>query len=248
MRASRLHVSIRARQPQRLCQPQWHSRTTRAACGSQRDPSNGRAGAGSVELRRCRLSPGRAGSPLRPPRQTAVAARRPQRDLDDWTADADGPRLQARRPAGRGAPEEGSGWQQRLWGAVDVGATLGAVGGAVAFVLTQEALLVGLPVVLPLLALYASRRHAQLRLEVRAPARAGCSCAAAVGGLLEAAGPRPVPYEELLALLGGGPGGGRVPALASLSPLGSQRRVCSWVKKQSCAALCVWARGCFEAR
>lgn len=49
---------------------------------------------------------------------------------------------------------------------MDIGATLGSIGGAVAFILTQEALLVGLPVVLPLLALYASRRHEQLRLEV----------------------------------------------------------------------------------
>lgn len=118
----------------------------------------------------------------------AVAARRSQRDVDDWTADADGARLQTRRPAGRGEPEEGSGWQQRLWGAVDVGATLGAVGGAVAFVLTQEALLVGLPVVLPLLALYASRRHAQLRLEVRTAARVVCFHTVAAGGLLELAG------------------------------------------------------------
>jgi len=66
-----------------------------------------------------------------------------------------------------GEEEREVAWQERLWGAVDIGATLGSIGGAVAFILTQEALLVGLPVVLPLLALYASRRHEQLRLEVR---------------------------------------------------------------------------------
>ena len=166
-----LHLGARTCQPQRLCQPQRHPCMTFAACGSQQDLSSGGAGACFVRLQKSRPGPGPAGSPLQPRRRTAVAARRTQRDLDDWTTDADGPGVQARRPVGRGEPREGSGWQQQLWGAVDVGATLGAVGGAVAFVLTQEALLVGLPVVLPLLALYASRRHAQLRLEVRGAAR-----------------------------------------------------------------------------
>ena len=61
---------------------------------------------------------------------------------------------------------EGRDWQQGLWTAVDLTATLGSVGGAIAFVLTQEAILVGLPVVLPLLALYASRKREKAVLEV----------------------------------------------------------------------------------
>ena len=60
----------------------------------------------------------------------------------------------------------GSAWQL-FWGAVDAGAWLGAVGTAVAFVLTQEAMLVAGPVVLPLLALFASRQRERLALEVR---------------------------------------------------------------------------------
>lgn len=61
---------------------------------------------------------------------------------------------------------QGKDWKQGLWTAVDLTATLGSVGGAVAFVLTQEAMLVGLPVVLPLLALYASRKREKAVLEV----------------------------------------------------------------------------------
>ena len=61
---------------------------------------------------------------------------------------------------------EGKDWRQGLWTAVDLTATLGSVGGAIAFVLTQEAMLVGLPVVLPLLALYASRKREKAVLEV----------------------------------------------------------------------------------
>lgn len=61
---------------------------------------------------------------------------------------------------------QGKDWRQGLWTAVDLTATLGSVGGAIAFVLTQEAMLVGLPVVLPLLALYASRKREKAVLEV----------------------------------------------------------------------------------
>ena len=61
---------------------------------------------------------------------------------------------------------QGKDWRQGLWTAVDLTATLGSIGGAVAFVLTQEAMLVGLPVVLPLLALYASRKREKAVLEV----------------------------------------------------------------------------------
>lgn len=55
--------------------------------------------------------------------------------------------------------------QETIWTALDVGATLGAVGGAVAFVLTEEVILVGLPVILPLVAFFASRQRERLRLE-----------------------------------------------------------------------------------
>lgn len=61
---------------------------------------------------------------------------------------------------------QGQDRKQVLWTAVDLTATLGSVGGAIAFVLTQEAMLVGLPVVLPLLALYASRKREKAVLEV----------------------------------------------------------------------------------
>jgi hypothetical protein len=94
-----------------------------------------------------------------------TAARCGQSDVDDW-------RPGSGRSSGRRLPEDSSGeedagWRERLWDALDVGATLGSIGGAVVFVLTQEALLVGLPVVLPLLALFASRRREALRLEAR---------------------------------------------------------------------------------
>jgi hypothetical protein len=49
------------------------------------------------------------------------------------------------------------GWRL-FWGAVDTTAWLGAVGAAAAFVITQEAMLVAAPLVLPLLALYASKQ------------------------------------------------------------------------------------------
>lgn len=45
---------------------------------------------------------------------------------------------------------------------MDASAWLGTVGASVAFVLTQEALLAAAPIVLPLLALYASRQRERL--------------------------------------------------------------------------------------
>jgi len=57
-------------------------------------------------------------------------------------------------------------WKFLLWSTLDVTATLGSIGGAVAFILTQEAMLVGLPVVLPLLALYASKRRESIKVQV----------------------------------------------------------------------------------
>ena len=69
--------------------------------------------------------------------------------------------------AKREPQDQGPNWKLLLWGTLDVTATLGSVGGAVAFILTQEAMLIGLPLVLPLLALYASRRRESLKVEVR---------------------------------------------------------------------------------
>jgi hypothetical protein len=63
-----------------------------------------------------------------------------------------------------------------FWGIVDMGAWLGALGTAVAFMLTQEALLVGGPLVLPLVAIFASRQQRRMDAEV-SPAYAGmCFC------------------------------------------------------------------------
>ncbi|KAI8101396.1 hypothetical protein M9435_001502 [Picochlorum sp. BPE23] len=50
----------------------------------------------------------------------------------------------------------GRGWKA-FWSTVDAGAWLGAVASAAAFVVTQEALLIAGPLVLPLIALYASK-------------------------------------------------------------------------------------------
>ena len=68
-----------------------------------------------------------------------------------------------------GGNREGSqpDWKLLLWSTLDVTATLGSIGGAVAFVLTQEAMLIGLPVILPLLALYASRRRESIKVQVQ---------------------------------------------------------------------------------
>jgi hypothetical protein len=56
-----------------------------------------------------------------------------------------------------------------FWNTVDVLSSLGAVGAGIAFVMTQEALLIGGPIVLPLVALYASRRREAALLEVQTP-------------------------------------------------------------------------------
>ncbi|KAH7616100.1 hypothetical protein NADE_000934 [Nannochloris sp. 'desiccata'] len=49
-----------------------------------------------------------------------------------------------------------------FWATIDAGAWLGTVGSAVAFLLTQEALLVGGPILLPIIALYASKQRGRL--------------------------------------------------------------------------------------
>ena len=59
--------------------------------------------------------------------------------------------------------------QLRLWTAVDAIATIGSIAGALAFLITSEALLAGIPVVLPLLAWYADRRKESLQVEVYNP-------------------------------------------------------------------------------
>lgn len=59
--------------------------------------------------------------------------------------------------------------QLGLWTAIDAAATLGSVAGALAFIITSEALLVGIPVVLPLVAWYAGRQKENLQIEVGSP-------------------------------------------------------------------------------
>ena len=55
----------------------------------------------------------------------------------------------------------GAGWKA-FWSTVDAGAWLGAVASAAAFVVTQEALLIAGPLVLPLIALYASKEKSSI--------------------------------------------------------------------------------------
>ena len=54
-----------------------------------------------------------------------------------------------------------NGWRT-FWTAVDTGAWLGALGTAAAFVATQEALLIAGPVILPIIALYASKEKSSI--------------------------------------------------------------------------------------
>ncbi|KAK9791583.1 hypothetical protein WJX73_003017 [Symbiochloris irregularis] len=61
-----------------------------------------------------------------------------------------------------------SGWRERAWSAVSTGACLASVAGAVGFFLTSEALLLGAPVALPLIALVASKQQQKLRAEALA--------------------------------------------------------------------------------
>lgn len=79
------------------------------------------------------------------------------------TAPSGGGRPDRAAAAASAAPADPpeSGWRT-FWTAVDASAWLGTVGAAVAFVLTQEAMLAAAPVVLPLLALYASRQRERL--------------------------------------------------------------------------------------
>ena len=56
--------------------------------------------------------------------------------------------------------------QLGLWTAVDAAATLGSIAGALAFIITSEALLAGIPVLLPLVAWYAGRQKENLQIEV----------------------------------------------------------------------------------
>lgn len=67
-------------------------------------------------------------------------------------------------PPGQPPKKPSSGWRS-FWATVDAGAWLGAVGTAIAFLLTQEAMLVGGPIVLPLIALYASKQRGRLDSE-----------------------------------------------------------------------------------
>ena len=56
--------------------------------------------------------------------------------------------------------------QLGLWTAIDVAATVGSVAGALAFLITSEAVLAGIPILLPLVGWYAGRQKEGLQLEV----------------------------------------------------------------------------------
>ena len=81
-------------------------------------------------------------------------------------------------------PQQESALQQRnaqrakLWDLLDIGASLGAVSAAIAFVFTAEVMLAGMPVVLPLVAMYASRQRQRLQAEVRQRVVQGTGCRA----------------------------------------------------------------------
>ncbi|KAL3147608.1 hypothetical protein ABBQ38_014660 [Trebouxia sp. C0009 RCD-2024] len=55
--------------------------------------------------------------------------------------------------------------QLGLWTAIDAAATLGSIAGALAFIITSEAVLAGIPVILPLVAWYAGRQKEGLQVE-----------------------------------------------------------------------------------
>lgn len=112
---------------------------------------------------------------LRRPRRAAVppasitarsGGRREERTAAAYTPPpAPPPPAAASEPA-----DAGSGWRT-FWTAVDTSAWLGTVGTAVAFILTQEAMLAAAPVVLPLLALYASRQRERLAVAAQQQAQ-----------------------------------------------------------------------------
>ncbi len=56
--------------------------------------------------------------------------------------------------------------QLGLWTAIDAAATFGSIAAALAFIITSEALLAGIPVVLPLVAWYAGRQKEGIQIEV----------------------------------------------------------------------------------
>ena len=67
--------------------------------------------------------------------------------------------------------------QLGLWTAIDAAATIGSIVGALAFIVTSEAILVGIPVVLPLVAWYAGRQKEGLQIEVSSTLPLGLSAA-----------------------------------------------------------------------
>ena len=64
-------------------------------------------------------------------------------------------------PPGEPQAKPSAGWSS-FWATVDAGAWLGTMGTAIAFLITQEAMLIGGPVILPLIALYASKQRGRL--------------------------------------------------------------------------------------
>lgn len=97
---------------------------------------------------------------VRPPAPRRLAAA-PLPRLAGPRRRASGPISASATPSGGPPTRPSPGWRA-FWATVDTSAWLGTVGTAVAFLLTQEALLVGGPIVLPLIALYASRQCGRL--------------------------------------------------------------------------------------
>lgn len=64
--------------------------------------------------------------------------------------------------------------QLGLWTAIDAAATIGSIAGALAFITTSEAVLAGIPVILPLVAWYAGRQKEGLQVEVSTSLFACC--------------------------------------------------------------------------
>ncbi len=78
-----------------------------------------------------------------------------------------GPSSVASRASGRSQDSPVKSAQQLgLWTAIDAAATLGSIAGALAFIITSEALLAGIPVLLPLVAWHAGRQKENLQIEV----------------------------------------------------------------------------------
>lgn len=119
-----------------------------------------------LPARRCRPALLRPNRPAAPQLPGLAAAARGGRGDGSGGADRRAATTPPARPSQAAAPPsaDASGWRT-FWAAVDASAWLGTVGTAAAFLITQEAMLAAAPVVLPLLALYASRQRERLATE-----------------------------------------------------------------------------------